>query len=191
MRPHPRKLRRHLLALPVLAVAGVLGMRGAPAMAQSVDLVTLQLRRQEGVLALEFVARLQLSRAVQAALERGVPVYFVAQATVLRNRWYWRDERVARATRIWRLAFQPLTGTWRLSIGPLAQQFSTLAEALAAVARTSGWKLADLSQIDPDSRHYVEFSFKLDTTQLPGPMQIGLTAQADWEMSIERTVRLD
>lgn len=188
MRPESRKLRRQLLALPVLAV---LGSVGVPSMAQSVDLVTLQLRRQDGVLALEFVARLQLSRAVQSALERGVPVYFVAQATVLRNRWYWRDERIARASRVWRLAYQPLTSTWRLSIGPLAQQFASLAEALAAVARTSGWKLADLSQIDPDSRHYVEFSFKLDTSQLPGPMQIGLTAQADWEMSIERTVRLD
>ena len=59
------------------------------------------------------------------------------------------------------------------------------------MARTSGWKLADLSQIDADSRHYVEFSFRLDTTQLPSPMHIGLTTQADWELSIERTVRVD
>ena len=63
--------------------------------------------------------------------------------------------------------------------------------ARVAVARTSGWKLADLTQIDADSRHYVEFSFRLDTTQLPGPMHIGLTTQADWELSIERTVRVD
>jgi hypothetical protein len=31
----------------------------------------------------------------------------------------------------------------------------------------------------------------LDTTQLPGPMQIGLTTQADWTLGLERTLRLE
>ena len=187
--------RRQLLALPIAyaayAASACVSLAPMPAAAQVVDLVTLLIKRQEGALTLDFVARLQLTRVVQAALERGVPVYFVAEATVLRNRWYWRDERVARVVRTWRLAFQPLTSNWRLSIGALAQTYATLPEALAAVARTSGWKLADLGQIDADSRHYVEFSFRLDTTQLPSPMHIGLTTQADWELSIERTVRVD
>jgi hypothetical protein len=187
-----QKRRRHLLALPIACAAAALGSVATPgAQAQVVDLVTLQIRRQEGALALDFVARLQLTKVVQAALERGVPVYFVAEATLFRNRWYWRDERVSRVVRTWRLAFQPLTSNWRLSIGALAQTYASLPEALAAVARTSGWKLADLTQIDPDARHYVEFSFRLDTAQLPGPMHIGLTTQADWELSIERTVRVD
>ncbi|MEK0418386.1 MAG: hypothetical protein RI949_2392 [Pseudomonadota bacterium] len=190
-----QKRRRQLLALPLGCAAGALGALAtlAPpaASAQVVDLVTLLIKRQEGALTLDFVARLQLTKVVQAALERGVPVYFVAEATVFRNRWYWRDERVSRVVRTWRLAFQPLTANWRLSIGALAQTYATLPEALAAVARTSGWKLADLSQIDPDSRHYVEFAFRLDTAQLPSPMHIGLTTQADWELSIERTVRVD
>ena len=184
-----QKRRRQLLALPIVSALAALGPLSASA--QVVDLVTLQIKRQDGALALDFVARLQLSKVVQAALERGVPVYFVAEATVLRNRWYWRDERVAKVVRTWRLAYQPLTSNWRLSIGALAQTYASLPEALAAVARTSGWKLADLSQIDPDSRHYLEFSFRLDTSQLPSPMQIGLTTQADWELAIERTVRVD
>ena len=190
-----QKRRLQLLALPLGCAAGALGALAtlAPpaASAQVVDLVTLLIKRQEGALTLDFVARLQLTKVVQAALERGVPVYFVAEATVFRNRWYWRDERVSRVVRTCRLAFQPLTANWRLSIGALAQTYATLPEALAAVARTSGWKLADLSQIDPDSRHYVEFAFRLDTAQLPSPMHIGLTTQADWELSIERTVRVD
>jgi hypothetical protein len=87
---------------------------------------------------------------VEEALQRGVPVYFVAEASVLRSRWYWRDERVARVQRTWRLAFQPLTGTWRVGLGGLSQTYATLDEALAAVARIAGWKLAELSQLDPD-----------------------------------------
>ena len=118
-------------------------------------------------------------------------MYFVADALVLRNRWYWRDERVARVSRSWRLAYQPLTTNWRVVIGAIGQTYATLPEALGAVSRLSGWRLAELAALDPDARHYVEFSFRLDTTQLPGPMQIGLTSQGDWTLRIERTLRLE
>ena len=96
---------------------------------------------------------------------------------LLRNRWYWRDERVARVTRSWRVAYQPLTGTWRVGLGGLHQTHATLADALTAASRSAGWKLADLSQLDPDKSYYVDFSYRLDTTQLPGPMQFGMGGQ--------------
>jgi hypothetical protein len=48
-----------------------------------------------------------------------------------------------------------------------------------------------LSQLDPDSRYSIDFSWRLDTTQLPSPMQIGLTGQADWTLGVERTLRLE
>ena len=181
--------RRRLLAWSAALAAAVCA--APPAAAQGVDLVSLELQRREGVLTLDFAARLQPSRALQEALQRGVPVYFVAEAQVLRSRWYWRDERVARSTRTWRLAFQPLTGTWRVGLGGFTQPYASLSEALAAVTRLSGWRLAELAQLDPDGRHYVEFTFRLDTTQLPGPMQIGLTGQADWVVRVDRTLRVD
>jgi hypothetical protein len=114
-----------------------------------------------------------------------VPVYFVAQATLLRYRWYWRDERIARAQRSWRLAFQPLTSTWRVGAGGLSQTFPSLQEALAAI-RLTAWRVADPSQTEADQRYRVEFAFQLDTSQLPGPMQIGLTTQTDWVLGVER-----
>lgn len=187
MPTRPDPLRRRLLALPIAAALAGIGLSRA----QGVEVTTLALRRDEGALSLDFVARVGLSRTVEEALLRGVPVYFTAQATVLRNRWYWRDERIARVARSWRLAHQPLTGTWRVALGALSQTYSSLAEALDAVSRLTGWKLAELSQIDPDSRHYVEFVFRLDTSQLPSPMQIGLTGQSDWTLGVERTLRLD
>ena len=161
------------------------------AQAQGVELATLALKRHEGALTLDFAARLNLPRAVEDALQRGVPVYFVAEATVYRSRWYWRDERLARVSRTWRVAYQPLTSTGRVGLGGLNQTHATLAEALAVLSSSSDWKLLDLSQIDNDSRHYVEFSYRLDSSQLPSPMQIGLGGQADWVIGIDRTLRLD
>jgi hypothetical protein len=189
--------RRQLLAWPLVTVGGGFGLGLAAtslpawALAPAIELQTLRLQRADGALSLDFAARIHLSRAVEEALQRGVPVYFTAQAQLLRNRWYWRDERVARVQRTWRLAFQPLTSSWRVGFGGLNQTQATLEEALASLSRLSDWKIADLAQVDPDSRHYVEFSFRLDTSQLPGPMQFGLTTQADWTLGVERTLRLE
>ena len=47
------------------------------------------------------------------------------------------------------------------------------------------------TQIDPDSRHYVEFSWRLDTSQLPSPMLIGLVGGSEFALGVERTIRLD
>jgi hypothetical protein len=110
---------------------------------------------------------------------------------VYRSRWYWRDRRVARVTRSWRIAYQPLTDTWRVGLGGLNQTFPTLAEALNAASRSAGWRIAELSQIDPEGSHYLEFSWRLDTTQLPGPMQFGLGTPGDWAVGASRTLRLE
>jgi Domain of unknown function (DUF4390) len=190
---HRRPLdRRQLLGLGAgLLAAASLGLPRVAAAAEAVELLSLQAQRADGGLLLEFATRVQLPRTVEDALQRGVPVYFVAQATLLRSRWYWRDERVARVSRTWRLAYQPLTSSWRVGLGGLNQTYPTLADAMAAVTRIAQWRVAELSQIDTDGRHYVEFSWRLDTSQLPSPMLIGLVGGSEFALGVERTLRLD
>ena len=193
---HPPLVRRRFLqGLVLLWTAPWLGVGRAQGQGQGqgpgVELANLTTSRQDGLLTLDFAARVTLTRSVEDALQRGVPVYFVAQAELKRSRWYWRDERVARVTRSWRVAYQPLTSTWRVGLAGLQQTLGSLAEAMNTASRSAGWRLADLSQLDPDSRYTVEFSYRLDTAQLPGPMQFGLVGQSDWALSVERTLRVD
>lgn len=174
--------------LKLFLLAGLAG--AAPGLrAQGVELSSLQVSRGDGALTLEYSGRLTLSPAVEDALHRGVPVYFTAHVTVLRSRWYWRDERIARIARTWRLSYQPLTSTWRVSLGGLAQSFPTLSEALAPMSRVAGWRLVEGDRLDPGERYYIEFSFQLDNTQLPRPMQLDLGQ--DWKLGIERSVRVE
>jgi hypothetical protein len=154
--PSPRVRRSLLQGLgPLLAALWLATALPAAARAQGVELATLQATREDGALALEFAVRVTLPSAVEEALKRGVPVYFLAEATVLRKRWYWRDLRVARVSRSWRIAYQPLTDTWRVGLGGLNQTYDTLGEALATASRSAGWRIADLSQIDPDHNHEI------------------------------------
>ena len=174
-----------------LVVAMVLWASAAPALAQGVELTTLKVSREEGGLDIEFATRIALPPAVADALTRGVPIYFVARADLRRSRWYWRDERVSRVSRSWRIAYQPLTGQWRVALGGLAQTHASLADALSAASRSAGWRLAEPAQLDADRGYYVEFSYRLDTAQLPGPMQFGLVGASDWVLGVERTLRID
>ncbi len=183
--------RRQMLGLVAMLLAGSTLPRPAQARGDAVELVSLQTMRSDGALTLEFVTQVILPRAVEDALQRGVPVYFMAQATLWRNRWYWRDERIARVSRTWRLAYQPLTSTWRVGLGGLNQNYPTLAEAMATVTRLSQWRLVDLSQLDPDSSYSIDFSWRLDTSQLPSPMLIGLIGGSEFSIGVERTLRLE
>ena len=191
-------VRRHIqqglrALLPLLAVLWSL-LWLQTAQAQGVELATLQASKSDGALNLDFVARVTLPKAVEDALLRGVPIYFVAEAQLYRNRWYWRDERVARVSRSWRVAFQPLTTSWRVSLAGFNQTFPSMAEALSAVSRSGGWKVVELSQLDFDKSFYLEFNYRLDTTQLPGPMQFGLGGlggTGDWAVGVSRSLRVE
>ena len=193
----PRPTVRHIIqqglsALCLMLAVALLGLGLIPsARAQGVELASLQTLKSDSMLTLEFAARVTLPKAVDDALQRGVPIYFVAEAQLMRNRWYWRDDRVARVSRSWRVAYQPLTSAWRVSLGGLNQTYASLAEAMSAVSSASGWRLTELSQLDADRSYYLEFSFRLDTSQLPGPMQFGLGGQGEWAVGVSRTLRLE
>ncbi|PTT89648.1 DUF4390 domain-containing protein [Pelomonas sp. HMWF004] len=164
--------------------AALLALMPGPARADGIELAQLATRRAEDGLELSFTTRFELSRPAEDALHKGVPLYFVAEAAVLRNRWYWRDARAARAERSWRLSWQPLTRQYRVSNGGLHQAFATLDEALTVLRGQSAWRIAEPKDIDDSGSYYLEFSYRLDVTQLPRPMQIGL--QSGFALSVEQ-----
>lgn len=184
-------LSRRLFLLPLLSLLLALLLPAAAVRADGVELTQLSTERSDEGLALNFNTHFELPRAVEEALLKGVPIYFVAEATVWRARWYWRDARVARVSRSWRLAWQPLTRQYRVSTGGLHQSYASLGEALASLRGIAGWRVAEARELEEDARHYLEFSYRLDTSQLPRPMQIGLGSPQGWALSVERTLAIN
>lgn len=186
-----RSRTRAALLLGAVALLWLLLMLPSAARAAGAELAAFEAVRGDDGVVLNYALDFELPRGAEEALNKAVPLYFVAEAEVFRERWYWRDKRVASALRVWRIVFQPLTFTYRVTFGGLSQSFATRAEAFAAMRRGVNWKLADLGQLEEGSRHYVEFSFRLDTSLLPRPMQIGIGNAPDWSLSVERTQRID
>ena len=163
----------------------------APTLAADAELSQFEVLHNEDGVSLSYAVDFELSRSVEDALSKAVPLYFVADAQVFRDRWYWRDRRVASTVRVWRIVYQPLTTTYRVTFGGLSQNYATRSEALSAISRGARWKIAEPGQIEDGSRHYVEFSYRLDTSLLPRPLQIGVSGQPEWTLAVTRTQRFD
>jgi hypothetical protein len=168
------------------------------AQAAGAELSQLQVERAGDAVLLSATTRFDLPTTVEEALLKGIPIIFVVEAELVRERWYWTNKKVASAERHMRLAFQPLTRRWRLNIasGPIAmigigmaltQNFDTLADALSSVQRISRWKIADAAELDLSQRHLLQFRFRLDVTQLPRPLQIGTLGDTDWDLAVSTT----
>jgi hypothetical protein len=150
-----------------------------------VQLEELVLQRSEDGIYLSTRLGFELPQSLEDALLRGMPLGFVVQADVMRERWYWSDKLVSRTERFVRLSFQPLSKRWRVYVSAqpiqstglgvsLGQSFENLSEALQSIQRIARWRIADTSVIDIASKQRLEFRFKLDLSQLPQPLQFGV-----------------
>lgn len=178
---------RQLCVLAFMLMAGVCHAQIATEISQ------YRVERAEDEILASAQVAFDLPSAVEEALLKGIPMSFVTEANVLRERWYWYDKKLASVQRNMRLAYQPLTRRWRLNVsnGPgrevsvglaLNPSFETLEDALSAIKRISRWKIADAADLDGGVKYKVEFSFKLDLSQLPRPFQIGTLGQSDWDL---------
>jgi hypothetical protein len=159
----------------------------------------LQVRQTKEGLLLNANISFQLGAAAQDALAKGVPLHFVAQANVQRDRWYWWDEKIQMATRSMRLSYAPLTRRWRVAVQSNAANeaadvnlnlsFASQDEALAAVRNIGSWRIADGALLNSGERYNIDFRFFLDLSQLPRPFQIGLDAQSDWKIQAQANTR--
>ena len=164
------------------------------------EVVENTLQRNADTLHLSARLNLVAPPGLQDALLKGVPMYFVWRAEVYRDRWYWADKRVNTTVRTLRLAYQPLTRRWRLSVSndagahqgvgglryALHQSFDQLDDVLAVIGRATSWPIADATHWSSDDRYRVEWRFRLELSLLPRPFQIGMVNDPDWVIDVER-----
>lgn len=126
----------------------------------------------------------ELTRSLEDALMRGVPLYFALQVEISRPRWYWFDEVSVKATRTIRLSYNVLTQQYRASIdGSLHRNFTKLDDLLALLRRPGRWVVAEPGSLKRDATYSVAVQLALDVSQLPKPIQVSAIASPDWRLA--------
>jgi hypothetical protein len=126
----------------------------------------------------------ELTRALEDALTRGIPLYFTTEVQVTRPRWYWFDETASSTSQTIRISYNVLTQQYRasLSSGGLQQNYPSLEDALTAVRRQR-MLIAEKGALKPGETYTVMVRMGLDVARLPKPFQVHALNSSDWRFS--------
>lgn len=140
--------------------------------------------------------KITLPPTVAEALKHGVTLNFVSELTITRSRWYWLDSAVTQSEQTTKLSYNALTRQYRISRGTLFQGFSNLESALRVLGHQSappvpasaftsgGGYVAKL--LKSETRYTAFAQMRLDTSQLPKPLQVSTLTDSDWNLESER-----
>ena len=153
------------------------------ARADEIEVIDARLAAAEEGLLLSADFAFEFNARLSEAVANGVPLYFVVEFELTRPRWYWFDENaVSRSTQL-RLSYHALSRQYRVSTGPLHQNFSTLDDALDVMRRLRNWQVLERSVTLGGSRYEAAVRMRLDPAQLPKPLQF--SALTNRELRLE------
>ena len=179
--PHFRPIMIPALrAFAIVLVA--LACTAAPARADVIGVKQAELRVEDEALVLNAEFDLALNATLDEALQKGIPLYFVLEFELTRPRWYWLDEKVLTSTTQYRVAWQALTQTYRISSGLLAQTPGTAAEVERFLSRVTAREVGRREQVVRGDRYIAAVRLRLDTNQLPKPFQVNAIAAREWTL---------
>jgi hypothetical protein len=151
--------------------------------ADEIDVVDARLAASEEGLLLSADFAFDFSPRLHEAVANGVPLHLVVEFEMSRPRWWWFDENTATRQTQWRLSYHALSRQFRLSSGALHQNFSTVNEALEVMRRLRNWLVLERSVSLTGSQYEVAVRMRLDTAQLPRPLQV--SALTNRELRLE------
>ncbi|MHB1590646.1 MAG: DUF4390 domain-containing protein [Sulfuricella sp.] len=113
------------------------------AKADGIKVKSAELEEVGETLVLNADLEIGLSPALEEALNKGVPLNFVAEFELKKPRWYWLDESIAAAQRHYRLSYHALTRQYQLKLNDQYQNFSSLNEALHELGHLQEWPVGE------------------------------------------------
>ncbi|MGN6457280.1 MAG: DUF4390 domain-containing protein [Achromobacter mucicolens] len=135
---------------------------------------------RDGNLEIDADIEFELNQQLRDAAQRGVALYFTADLTITRERWYWFDKSLVDTSRTWRVVYNALTRQWRAGVGELSFPVASLDDAMSAIRHIRNWRVAEASEFDAGSEYNGQLRLRLDTSLLPRPFQVNALNSSSW-----------
>jgi hypothetical protein len=137
--------------------------------------------------------KVSLSPVLVEAVMRGVPLHFVSEFQLRKTRWWWLDKKIFSQSKTVRLSYHAVTQQFRVAVGGLHQMtYENLEEALSAAVSMRGWRIKEPLETPQGPGEVIDwgapnlearFRVRLDSAQLPKPLQINAITNRDWNLS--------
>ncbi|HXV09992.1 MAG TPA: DUF4390 domain-containing protein [Burkholderiales bacterium] len=166
-----------LLAALWLALAAAV-----PAQADGIEVRKATLVSAENSYYLEAEFSIALTHTLEEALSKGVPLYFLLEFELIRPRWYWFNDELANGQYQFRLSFNSITRQYRVGVGTLYENFTTLGEALAFLSKVRVGDVVPHDALSKGTRYTAGVRMRLDGTQLPRSFQVSAVGSREWSV---------
>ncbi|TAG06312.1 MAG: DUF4390 domain-containing protein [Betaproteobacteria bacterium] len=153
--------------------------------AETIAVRSALVRPTEDALVIDAEFDITLTAPLEAALLRGTPLYFALDTEITRRRAYWFDDSLPSAQSVRRLTYSPLTSSYRVDTGRTlsgSANYPTLEEALRQIRLIRGRSLIDKKELRNGAIYEVSIRLRLDTTQLPKPLQVNTLVSREWSL---------
>lgn len=156
--------------------------------AEGVDITRASLESTDEGYKLSMAFSFELTRSLEDAVTRGIPLYFTTEVQLTRPRWYWFDEKTVSTAQTIRISYNVLTHQYHASIGGRLQtSFNSLDDALSLVRRPARWVIAEKGALKSGEVYNVAVRMGLDVARLPKPFQVHALNSSDWRFSSDWT----
>lgn len=176
--PYLKKLNRWSLLLlwacwcaPVLAAG------------EGIQIKTAELKQVDDVYYLYAQMNVNLGPTLEEAIRKGVSLYFITEFEFKRPRWYWLNEDLAHIIRVSRLSYNALLRQYLVSgVNIHARSTDKLEDALVILGEINAWSVIARDQLSKRETYQATLSMRMDTSQLPKPLQINAIATGKWDL---------
>lgn len=153
--------------------------------AEGIDVKSADLEQVEEAFILNAELEISLSPVLEDALNKGVPLNFVADFELKKPRWYWLDETIASAQQHVRLSYHALTRQYQLNFSGHYLNFLSLGEACRELGQLRDWPVMVKERLKKRTAYVAALRMKLDLGQLPKPLQVNALASKEWNLDSE------
>lgn len=187
--PHAaRRAARLFSRLLALLVCAQLILVSSAIFAETINVKSAVVRSTDEAYVVDAEFDFSLTTPLETALLRGTPLYFVYETEVTRSRSYWFDHSLTTTPTVRRITYVPLTSSYRVDVGGSMSggaSYATLDEALRRIRVIRGRTLVEKKDMRGGSRYDVSLRLRLDTTQLPKPLQVNTLVSREWTLASE------
>lgn len=131
----------------------------------------------------------ELPEALEDALKQGVPLDFALSYRLEKPTLASYRDKLSQLVGgghsvHYRIAFHPLTGRYRVSVGTFSMEYDSLDTALKGIGAVADWQVLHRKALSGSSADDVraQIRLSLNTTKLPKPFQINAITSDNWQL---------
>jgi len=128
---------------------------------------------------------ISLDEHIKEAIDKGVPVEFLYDFTLVKPRTFWFDKEIVTANTRISVSYHALSRQYLVSQSGRQTSHEILREAMIELVQVYDWKVFDSSLIDDELEYKATLNMKLDQTKLPKVIQVEAIGSEGWNLVAE------